>query len=475
MPESCKDKLKNLNISHLLRILNTTVAMVNESEHLRDRQKMIKQLDTIDQRFNQIHDTINHGLSPTSDTFSSYLHALSDALGELKTLEEEVCRQNQKLYETRQALEHERTRYHELFEFAPDGYLVADQRGRIQEANRAAAELFKVEKKYIVGKTLANFVAEANYDIFRSLLLQLQESDGVREWEMPLIARDGKSFEAAMTIAAVKTKHGETVALRWILRDVSTRKRIEAQLRAIQEQNLELTESARLKEQFISTMSHELRTPLTAILGFSNLLLRQFHRQFPPHQIRLIERIFENGQHLLKLIEDILDFSNLRANRFELKLETFDLIELIQSTLEEIRPLAEQKNLGLHVHCEIDNLLVVQDRTRLKQIFVNLLSNAIKFTHSGSVCVTVKLARSGRIAIAVQDTGIGIDDTQLEAIFQEFRQIDQSSTRQQSGAGLGLSITKALTQLMGGSISVQSQVGRGSTFTIELPTQAASL
>jgi signal transduction histidine kinase len=322
---------------------------------------------------------------------------------------------------------------------------------------------------------IANFVAEENRGIFRSLLLQLQAIEQVREWEMPFVTRDGQRFEAAMTVVAVKTERGETVALRWILRDISARKQIEAQLRAIQKQNLELIESVRLKEQFISTMSHELRTPLTAILGFSNLLLRRTHRQFPPHQIQLIERIFENGQHLLRLIEDILDFSNLRANRFELKLETFDLIELIQSTLEEMQPLAKQKNLGLHTHFEIGNLLVVNDRTRLKQILVNLLSNAIKFTHSGSVCVTVKLVRSGRIAIAVQDTGIGIDDTELEAIFQEFRQVDQSSTRQQSGTGLGLSITKALAQLMGGSISVQSQVGRGSTFTVELPSQVASL
>lgn len=447
--------------------------MSHESDNLRDRQKIADQLDTIDERFNQIHEAVNQ--SDSSDTFSDYLNALSEALSELKVLEQEVCRQNQQLFETRHALEIERQRYQELFEFAPDGYLITNKHGKIQEANRAAAELFNLERKYIIGKLLMNFVSEEQRNIFRSLLVQLQSVDQVREWEMGFITQDRQRFEAALTIASVKNNRGETAALRWILRDISARKEIESQLRAIQKQNLELIESVQLKEQFISTMSHELRTPLTAIIGFSNLLLRQFHQQVPPHHLRLIERIFQNGKHLLGLIEDILDFSNLRANRFELRLETFDLIELIQATVQEMRSLSEQKSLDLDIQFESHSLLVTNDRIRLKQIIVNLLSNAIKFTHSGSVSVKVEVRKIGRIAIVVQDTGIGIDDSQLDAIFQEFRQVDQSSTRLQNGTGLGLAITKSLTQLMGGTISVQSQVGLGSMFTVELPTQVASL
>ncbi|MBN8565017.1 MAG: PAS domain-containing protein [Leptolyngbya sp. UWPOB_LEPTO1] len=447
--------------------------MSHESDNFRDRQKIADQLDTIDERFNQIHEAVNQ--SDSSDTFSDYLKALSEALSELKVLEQEVCRQNQQLFETRHALDIERQRYQELFEFAPDGYLITNKHGEIQEANRAAAELFNIERKYMIGKFLMKFVAEEQRDVFRSLLVQLQSVDQVREWEMVFVTQDRQRFEAALTIVAVKTSRRDTVALRWILRDISTRKEIESQLRAIQKQNLELTESVRLKEHFISTMSHELRTPLTAIIGFSNLLLRQFHRQVPPHQLRLVERIFQNGQHLLSLIEDILDFSNLRANRFELRLETFDLIELIQATVQEMRSLSEQKSLELDTQFESHPILVTNDRIRLKQIIVNLLSNAIKFTHSGSVFVRVEVRKTGRIAIVVQDTGIGIDDSQLDAIFQEFRQVDQSSTRLQNGTGLGLAITKSLTQLMGGTISVQSQVGLGSMFTVELPTHVASL
>ncbi|MBE9013164.1 ATP-binding protein, partial [Pseudanabaenaceae cyanobacterium LEGE 13415] len=279
----------------------------------------------------------------------------------------------------------------------------------------------------------------------------------------------------ALTTFAVKTDSGETIALRWLVRDITTRKQIEAQLRYIQRQNLQLIEAARLKEQFIATMSHELRTPLTAILGFSDLLLRQFHRQFSPNQTKLIERIFENGRHLLSLIEDILDFSNLRAKRIELQLESFDLNELVMLTVEEMRSLVEQKKLGFHTHFSIKNPMIVNDRSRVKQILFNLISNAIKFTDAGSVCVQVRSGRFGRIAIVVQDTGIGIDDADLDSIFQEFRQVNQTTTRKHGGTGLGLAITKALTQLMDGEIMVQSKLGMGSTFIVELPMQVAAL
>lgn len=443
---------------------------MNESKNSRDRQKLIQQLETVDQRFNQLYQTVDQAPSlPPDAPFSEYLTALSKALEELKVIEEEVCEQNKQLSEARQALETEQRRYEELFEFAPDGYLITDQHGKIQEANRVAAELLKIEKKYTVGKSLINFVAEEHRNVFRSLLLQLQSISQVREWEIPFVAYNGVRFEAALTIVAVKTESGDTIALRWLLRDITNRKQIEEQLRKIQRQNLELTEADRLKEQFIATMSHELRTPLTAILGFSDLLLRQFHCQFPPHQLKLIERIFENGRHLLSLIEDILDFSKLRTKQIQLQLEAFDLNELVTQTVQEMRSLAKQKNLSIHTHLCSSKPILINDRARVKQILVNLISNAIKFTDSGAVCVQVHSGKYGRIQIVVQDTGIGIEDSEFATIFQEFRQINQTSTRQHGGTGLGLAITKALTELMGGEISVQSKLGLGSTFTIDLP------
>jgi PAS domain S-box-containing protein len=360
-----------------------------------------------------------------------------------------------------------------LFNFAPDGYLVTDIHGKIQEANQAASDLFKVAPKYLVNKILTFFTPENYRRVFRLLLLQLQSIDRIQEWEMPLIAGGDSQFEAAITVAAVKDSDGKTIGLRWLIRDITARKQIEEQLRQIQLQNLELIEADRLKEQFIATMSHELRTPLTAILGFSTLLMRQFHQRFDEQQVHLMERIIENGRHLLNLIEDILDVIRLRANQVELRLETFDAVNLVICVIEELRPFAEKKNLDLNLQIFQPSIMVINDRDRLRQILVNLISNAIKFTDVGNVTVQVRSPKREQLSITVQDTGIGIAESDLKLIFQEFRQVNQTITRLQGGTGLGLAITQALTRLMGGEISVQSQIGRGSSFLLELPCQVS--
>lgn len=244
---------------------------------------------------------------------------------------------------------------------------------------------------------------------------------------------------------------------------------LERQRQQIQLQNLQLREAAQLKSQFLATMSHELRTPMNAIIGFSQLLLRQQNEQLSLPQRDMVERIFNNGKNLLTLINDILDLSKIEVGRLELKLEEINLNHLVKATTEELRSLAEQKHLTLSVKADLTNPYIVNDSVRLRQILVNLLSNAIKFTDIGSVNVTAWEAAPEQIAIAVQDTGIGIAQSDLEHIFEEFRQVDQSTTRKHGGTGLGLAITDWLVQMMDGNISVESNLGSGSTFCIELP------
>ncbi|MBC7823926.1 MAG: PAS domain-containing protein [Candidatus Parcubacteria bacterium] len=404
----------------------------------------------------------------------SYIEALANALEELRVVEEEVCEHHEELYQARQQLEDERGRYQDLFDFAPDGYLVTDIHGKIHEANRAAADLLNVSQKHLAGKILTNFVPEEQRRVFRSLLLQLRVIDRIQEWEICLTARNKPRFEAAITVAAVRDAEGKAIGLRWLIRDIGARKQIEAQLQQMQLQNLELLEADRLKAQFIATMSHELRTPLNAILGFSSVLLRHFQQRFEPQQFNMIERIFENGRHLLSLIEDVLDFSKLRSNQLELRLEAFDLPDLVNETVAELRPLATHKNLCLQVHLAQDHFSVTNDRVRLRQIVVNLVSNAIKFTDEGQISIQVDLLPGERIAIAVRDTGIGIAEADLSFIFQEFRQANQTMTRTHGGTGLGLAIAQALTDLMGGNIVVESALGQGSTFIADLPRQVRS-
>lgn len=249
---------------------------------------------------------------------------------------------------------------------------------------------------------------------------------------------------------------------------------LEAQRRHIELQNLKLIEASRLKSQFLATMSHELRTPMNAIIGFSQLLLRPKCGELTYKQQDMIQRIFNNGKHLLMLLNEVLDFSKLEAGRLDLKPEVFDLSKLVNATVQEMRSLVEEKNLSLLIQIELQNLVVFNDPTRMRQILTNLLSNAIKFTESGAIAVELKEVSPNQVEIAVCDTGIGIAPADLENIFEAFRQVDQSTTRKYSGTGLGLPIIKALIQMMGGNITVESQLGQGSVFRIQLPRQISS-
>ncbi|HAG83066.1 MAG TPA: PAS domain-containing sensor histidine kinase [Cyanobacteria bacterium UBA12227] len=397
------------------------------------------------------------------------LEELSTALEELYIAEEEVRLQNEELIVARQAIEAERQRYRELFEFAPDGYLVTDIYGLIQEANRVASQLLNIEQRFLIGKPLINAVPEEHRRAFRAMLIQLHTVNRVEEWEISLSRRRVGLFDAALTVETVRDVNKQAIALRWMLRDITSRKQAEAQLRQVQLENLQLIEADRLKSQFMATVSHELRTPMNAILGFSELLLRGFQRERNAQQINMIERILNNGKQLLMMIEEILDFSKLKANRLELRLDAFDLAELATTTTEELRSLAEQKAIDLQVHLAKSNIPVVNDRMRLRQVLVNLISNAIKFTETGSVTLEIWELPEGRLAIIVSDTGIGIDLADQSRIFQEFWQVDQTSTRKNNGTGLGLAIANALVQLMHGTISVESQLEAGSTFRVELP------
>ncbi len=239
----------------------------------------------------------------------------------------------------------------------------------------------------------------------------------------------------------------------------------------IAQQNLQLVEAARLKSQFLATMSHELRTPMNAVIGFAQVLLRQRTANLTSTQADMVERILNNGKNLLALINDILDLSKIEAGRLELKQEEFDINNLILATIAELRPLAEQKQLALEFRTELDNPIVINDSTRVRQILVNLLSNAIKFTDLGSVEIKVSELEAAQVLVSVKDTGVGIAESELEHIFEEFRQVDQTTTRQHGGTGLGLAITRSLVNMMKGTITVESKPGIGSTFHVCLPRQ----
>ncbi len=231
--------------------------------------------------------------------------------------------------------------------------------------------------------------------------------------------------------------------------------------------NLALYESNRLKGDFLATMSHELRTPLNSILGFSDVLLSS--DTLGDKQRRWMTNIQSSGQKLLNLINDILDLAKIEAGKMQVRVEEFNLHEVLESLVNMFRPLAEKKNIDVRTQIDADLPPIRQDLTKLQQILQNLLSNAIKFTPEGGRVVLKADADGGFVHLVVMDTGVGIDAAEQDLVFQKFRQSGNPLTREHAGTGLGLSIVRELCKLLGGEITLKSELGRGSTFTVRLP------
>ncbi|NMG10004.1 ATP-binding protein [Brasilonema sp. UFV-L1] len=444
-------------------------------------EKFGQQVEEVRQRGQLLQYRASESSRLQEDTLLRALEELGTALEELRVAEEELREQNEQLTFANQQVEVERQRYQELFDLAPDGYLVTNLEGKIVEANSAAAQLLNISKSFLIGKALINFVPEEERRAFRTQLLQLSDMERIQEWEICLQPRKGSIFHASLSVTTVRGRalggsqiqhqQGKPVGWRWLVRDITSRKQAEEKLRSIQLQNLELQQAARVKTQMMSVVSHELRTPLNSILGFSQLLLQRYYNLFVPELRDMVERIIKSGKHLLALIESMLDFSKLERDRLALNLQELNLVELVTATVEELRCLAEQKNLTLVLHANIKNPIIVNDSVRLRQVLVNLLSNAIKFTDTGGVFVEVQQLNQKQIVVMVKDTGIGIPESQLTHIFQEFWQVDSSTARKHSGIGLGLAIADKLVRLMKGTITVESNLGEGSTFRVELPRE----
>jgi signal transduction histidine kinase/DNA-binding response OmpR family regulator len=235
------------------------------------------------------------------------------------------------------------------------------------------------------------------------------------------------------------------------------------------------TASDRAKSEFLATMNHELRTPLNSVIGYSEMLREEAEEQGLERLIPDLKQIHASGQHLLALINDILDLSKIEAGEIRLKLETIDLEDFLRAVMTGVRPNIEKNRNQFHLVNGSDLGRITTDPMRLKQCLFNLLSNAGKFTENGTV--TLQAVRENRrdcdwIVFRVIDTGIGMSEEQLDLVFQPFKQADNSTTRRYEGTGLGLTISRKLMALLGGTVTVQSQLGEGSTFTLEFPVGA---
>lgn len=227
---------------------------------------------------------------------------------------------------------------------------------------------------------------------------------------------------------------------------------------------------SRAKSEFLAVMSHELRTPLSAIMGYTDLLSTGVGGEVNAEQEQKLDRIRASANHLLELIEEILTFSQLEAGRAELDPEPIDGAELTRDVAELVLPLAERKGLDLTVRGADTAVPMTADARKLRQVLLNLVANAIKFTDEGGVAVVLEPADE-RVRWLVVDTGVGIEPENIDEIFTPFWQVEQSRTRRNEGSGLGLTVSRGLAQLMGGQLEVESEVGVGSTFTVEIPVR----
>jgi len=287
-------------------------------------------------------------------------------------------------------------------------------------------------------------------------------------------------LEAARNEAAQsRAKIAELIAINQQLQaEIATHKRIaEAELRRTKEA---ADDASKAKSMFLANMSHELRTPLNAIIGYSEVLQEEVEEWGQQEIIPDLQKIRRAGKHLLGLINDILDFSRIDAGRVALYPESFDVSFLVRNIADLMQPIVEQNHNSFIVYCPQDIGLMYADVNKVHQNLNNLLSNACKFTRDGKIRFTARRDEEVRvqdqivqtvtfITFSVSDSGIGMSPEQLQKLFKPFTQADTSTTRKYGGTGLGLAITYRLCEMMGGSITVESELGKGSTFIIRLP------
>jgi len=382
-------------------------------------------------------------------------------------------------------------KYRELVQLANSIILRWTPDGRILFLNEFGQRFFGYTEAEICGRHVIGTLVPETESNGRNLSPLMEEiCANPTAFEQSVnenMRRNGERVWIAWTNKAVPAKQGQVAEILSIGTDITARRRAEEAIREVNvslerrvaERTAELAlardraEGAdRTKSAFLATMSHELRTPLNSIIGFTGLLLRGLAGPLNAEQTKQLRMVKDSGQHLLALINDVLDISKIEAGQIEIANAPFDLPESIQKVVQTVKPLANKKQLPLIAQIAPDVSRITSDRQRVEQILLNLLSNAIKFTEQGEVTLTAEIVPGmprSALRISVADTGLGIKRENLDKLFQPFRQLDTGLTRQHEGTGLGLAICKRLVERLGGTITVESEWGKGSTFQCTLP------
>jgi PAS domain S-box-containing protein len=374
------------------------------------------------------------------------------------------------IYHDISQLQRQKQYFESLLEVSPSAIVTVDSDHRVTSWNPAAEKLFGYSREEAIGRDVDSLVA--NTEAVRDEAVQLSRQTEAGEVRLTTrrTRKDGSLVDVDVRAAPIRVGD-QMVGLYAIYHDISELQRAREQAEG----------ATQAKSAFLAMMSHEIRTPMNAVIGMTGLLL---DADLTPEQRGYTEVIRGSGEALMAVIDDILDFSKIEAGRLELERRPLDLRSCVESALELVAASASSK--GLDLAYLLDQGLpgaIVGDATRLRQILINLLNNAVKFTDTGEVVVSVdgealgsgerEVGRKHRLHFAVRDTGIGIPEDRLSRLFESFSQVDASTTRRYGGTGLGLAISKRLSELMGGTIWVESWVGEGSTFHFTIQAEQA--
>ena len=442
-----------------------------------------------------LFEVLAHPLSERVGPDDAVLSVLRDVT-DLRRAANELERQVQRVRLAEMKASSERDRLNLILENVADPILVTDERANIILMNDQAEQLFQASEVQQRSRRQLQAV-RGNDTKFTSFISEfsLLDSRARRERIALVHPVSGSQLPVEVVSGKILNERGEPIAIVSVLHDLTKEVEIERLYETLKTMNSELEEriraatadlaeqnarlqwqsqeverANRLKSEFLASMSHELRTPINALIGYSALLIDGVLGEINDRQRDALRRGRAAAEHLLALINDILDLAKIEAGKMPLHLEEVELRDVIAEVAQQIEPMVRKKTLEFVVDIGLECPTLHTDRTKVRQVLLNLLSNAVKFTNKGRVSVIARCAEAGDgVRIDVVDTGIGIREKDLQAIWEDFRQVDQSRTREYGGTGLGLSITRKLLDRLGGTVSVRSKYGDGSAFSVLLP------
>ena len=442
-----------------------------------------------------LFEVLAHPLTERVGPDDAVLSVLRDVT-DLRRAANELERQVQRVRLAEMKASSERDRLNLILENVADPILVTDERANIILMNDQAEQLFQASE--IQQRSRRQIQAVRGNDTkFTSFISEFALLDTrARRERMALVhPLTGSQLPIEVVSGKIMNERGEPIAIVSVLHDLTKEVEIERLYETLKTLNSELEErirlatadlaeqnarlqwqsqeverANRLKSEFLASMSHELRTPINALIGYSALLIDGVLGEINDRQRDALRRGRAAAEHLLALINDILDLAKIEAGKMPLHLEDVELRDVIAEVSQQIEPMIRKKALDFVIDIGLECPVLHTDRTKVRQVLLNLLSNAVKFTNRGRVTVVARCADEGSgVRIDVVDTGIGIREKDLQAIWEDFRQVDGSRTREYGGTGLGLSITRKLLDRLGGAVTVRSRFGEGSVFSVLLP------